>query len=148
MILFNSTKNQMKTKPRITTITIARLFNTGNYEHVRYELCAEVPEGHSAAGVFKQLTGVLANLAPKGPVDESEYLRALEFLKNPDDWNKNIENAKARKRLNAQTAKACRERVKKYEAWRKARIAALDTLDQLGGSSKYTDAKDTWDENQ
>ena len=30
---------------KITKITVGRLHNLGNYEHVRYELTVEVPEG-------------------------------------------------------------------------------------------------------
>jgi hypothetical protein len=33
----------------ITKITIGRLYNLGSYEHVRYELTAEVPQGESPA---------------------------------------------------------------------------------------------------
>ena len=33
----------------ITKITIGRLYNLGNYEHVRHDLTVEVKDGESAA---------------------------------------------------------------------------------------------------
>jgi hypothetical protein len=32
-------------KPRVVRVGIGRLYNLGNYEHIRYDLTIEIPEG-------------------------------------------------------------------------------------------------------
>lgn len=48
----------------ITKITIGRLYNLGNYEHVRYDLTVEVKEGESAATAITGMEAIIAGLAP------------------------------------------------------------------------------------
>ena len=75
----------------VTRITIARLFNLGSYEHIRYEVTVEVPEGRSASSALIGLETVLSRLSPKRPVgtpSTSELATAfarLERLKTLSD---------------------------------------------------------------
>ena len=50
---------------QITKITIGRLYNLGSYEHVRYELTAEVPAGESAATAIIGMEKLMSALSPK-----------------------------------------------------------------------------------
>jgi len=122
---------------RVSRITVGRLHNLGNYEHVRYEIAVDVPEGASAAAAMADIENVLADLDPKCPVDEYTVTRAVEGLKKPlsdmDDYD--IRNIPAWK-----------ETVAKEKAWRTGQKAARAHLDAIGGSVAYTDAKDTWDD--
>ena len=122
--------------PRVSKITIGRLHNMGNYEHVRYEVTVEVPEGASAAAVMADLEGVLADLKPKPPVEEYDLARAIDTLKKPVSELQDYEIS---------NIPALKEKVAKDAAWRKSQIAARVHLDAIGGAVSYVDAKETWD---
>lgn len=49
----------------VTKITIGRLFNLGNYKHVRYELTVEVPAGASVQAALEGAETVIEELSPK-----------------------------------------------------------------------------------
>ncbi len=127
----------MKSKhPKIKTISIARLYSLGNYEHIRFELTAEVPDGCSAKATLLELGAVCGRMRPiKKPYD---YDRAKEIMnKLPEALN---ESEKAR-------LDDYREIISKFEAEKALQRDALDKLDQLGGTSKKGGGrKDTYDE--
>lgn len=112
-------------RPTIKTISIARLYSLGNYEHVRFELTADIPEGCSAKSALLELAAVCARMRPvKKPYD---YDRAKEVLnKLPEETS---EQEKAR-------LDDYRDVVSKYEAEKALQRDALDKLDALGGTSK------------
>lgn len=137
--------------PRISRITIARLHNLGNYEHVRYEVTVELPPGTSPASVLHTLDRLVAELEPHGPYSKSEVYLAQRKVSQPEpkltdfsDWGSPTE------RLD----EALRERhravqlLKHYDEWRQRRDAAQRRFDEFGGTRVYTDAKDRWDDDQ
>lgn len=137
--------------PRISRITIARLHNLGNYEHVRYEVTVELPPGTSPASVLHTLDRLVAELEPRGPYSKSEVYLAQRKVSQPEpkltdfsDWGSPTE------RLD----EALRERhravqlLKHYDEWRQRRDAAQRRFDEFGGTRVYTDAKDRWDDEQ
>ena len=65
----------MKTKSTVSRIVVGRLYNLGNYEHVRYELTVDVPEGRSAALALKNTLRLLKAANPKPPVASYDYDR-------------------------------------------------------------------------
>lgn len=121
--------------PRISRVTIGRLHNLGNYEHVRYEVTVELPAGTSPASVIHELETTLNELQPKSPISDWELRTALEDLKRqgvePED---------------DRTRERARERLARYDAWRKQRDEALRRFNQFGGSEVWTDAKDKWED--
>lgn len=123
-------------KAHVSRITVARLHNLGNYEHVRYEIAVEIPDGTSASKVLSDVERVLAGLDPKPPVDDYDLRRATEALKRPveewEDWERGNEPT-------------YRSRIAADAEWRAAQKLARQALDDIGGTSVYTDAKDTWD---
>lgn len=127
----------MKTKPKskITRLTVARLYNTGNYEHIRFEISAEVPKGGSAKQTLLDMGAILARLKPvKVPFN---YEHAKEIVnKLPEQLS---EAEKGRMEEFTQI-------VRDYLAAKALRLEALNKLDEVGGSSKHTDAKDSWDD--
>ncbi len=113
----------MKEKPKskLTKITMARLYNLGHYEHVRFELSAEVPKGGSAKQTFLDLGAILARLRPiEKPYN---YERAKEALKKlPEELN--------------EVEKGWAKEFSEYNAAKALRLEAIEKLDALGGSIK------------
>lgn len=136
-------KSQPKT--RVNKFTIGRLYNLGNYEHVRYELSVEVPKGKSAARAFANTLKVLRALNPKPPIPSYEYEGALERLKEPDAWHKSIIDPKERAGAIAVMVTESKKKVRLFERWAKRRHAVEAYFDDLGGISKHADAKADWD---
>lgn len=136
-----------KTTTQIRRITIGRLYNLGNYEHVRYELSVEIGEGKSAALALRNTLRLLKAVNPKPPVALYDYERAKLQIEKPGDWHKNvvdkIEQAKFRKEMVVEAKK----NVKKFETWLKRRHAAEAVLDDIGGTKAFKDAKLSWDDN-
>jgi hypothetical protein len=124
-----------KSKPSISRITVGRLYNLGNYEHVRYELTVDVPAGVKPSHALTQVMRVLKAADPKPPCSNYELRTAWEALaKDPAKLSEYD-------RDNLETFKA---RVDRYDAWLGLKAKALNLLDQMGGSKVHTDAKEAW----
>lgn len=126
-----------KPKSRISRITIARLYNIGNYEHVRYELTADVPEGNSAKIAVAKLVKILRGANPKPPHSRFEYERAKESISKPLSKMDEMDHANQR---------AYRRVVDDVNRWKKQREEALDLLHKFGGTADHRDAKLEWDD--
>lgn len=70
--------------PRISRITLGRLHNLGNYEHVRYEVTVELPPGTSPASVARELEDTLNALEPRQPVSDWDLRQAVKTLALPE----------------------------------------------------------------
>ena len=49
---------------KISKITVGRLYNLGNYEHIRYDLTVDVPDGESASTAIIAVERLLVALSP------------------------------------------------------------------------------------
>lgn len=136
---------------QITKITIGRLYNLGSYEHVRYELTAEIPAGESPATAIIGLENILAALNPKRPNDvpsESE-IRSLEsaLTVTRELTDENIRRSygvsKYRRILSLQ--QSITEGKGALERWKRRQAKARLLLQDLGGAANYKDAKEDWD---
>jgi hypothetical protein len=122
---------------RVSKVTIGRLHNLGNYEHVRYEVTVEVSPYGDAASVIARLEKLLARLSPKSPVDSwtlnnaKRDLNAPELPDDPRDAERRIECAKV---------------IAKHAEWLERRGEALRKFNEIGGTTVHTDAKDFWDD--
>jgi len=114
-------------KPRISSITVGRVYNLGNYENINYKITAEIPEGNNTADVFTQLEQVLEGLNPNNPVGNWEIQRANELLSKP---------AKELNSYEIEGLENAKERLKRFEAWKGNHVKALELLKSFGGSSK------------
>ena len=132
------------TKTQIRRITIGRLYNLGNYEHVRYELSVEIGEGRSAALALRNTIRLLKAVNPKPPVPSYDYERAKSQIEKPDDWHKNIEDKTQQAKARKEMVVAAKKTVKKFETWVNRRHAAELVLDDIGGTKAFKDAKLSW----
>lgn len=122
---------------RVSKITIARLHNCGNYEHVRYEIAVDVGPSDSAASVLCQVEEILNDLKPGGPVSEYELRRAKEVLAKPASELTDTDMV---------NMTLYRERIRIANEATKKRADAVARLNEFGGSTVYTDAKNEWDD--
>jgi hypothetical protein len=141
--------------PRISRITIGRLHNLGNYEHVRYEVTVDMPPGTSPASVLHATEQMLNALDPKPPHSAYEVLTAQRELQKPapklaDFFDGRDHAYSPEQRL--ESANNERERalkiVNRQNEWRQRRDAAHRRFDELGGTSLHRDAKVDWDEDE
>ena len=135
-----------KTKTRIQRITIGRLYNLGNYEHVRYELSVEVPEGRSAGLALRNIMRVLKAANPKPPIQTYDYETAIKKLADPEAWHENIANVRERKEVIKKMVKESKDKVALYKAWIARRKAAERMMDDIGGTRVFKDAKLSWND--
>lgn len=126
---------------RVTSIKIGRLHNLGNYEHVRYEIAVDVPEGASASQALKNLERVLDGLDPKGPVPDHELARAVDVVRRAEKSGE--DSLEEWERVNLE---GYRDAIAKHQAWRDQQKLARYALDQIGGTGIYSDAKEKWDQ--
>lgn len=126
----------MTPQARVSKITVGRLHNLGNYEHVRYEIAVDVPEGASATQVLANVERVLAGLDPKPPVSDYDLQRAAEVLAKPvQDWPE----------WEQSNLQAYQNYIEKDAEWKAEQQLARLALDDIGGTRIYTDAKDKWE---
>ncbi len=125
----------MKKKSMISRITVGRLFNLGNYEHVRYEITTDIPAGVNVRSSLVSVMKILGGLRPvKLPYNYEHMLATLatppsELTETERD---NLDNY--------------RKQVQAVAGARALRDQALKGLDEVGGTSKHVDAKDKWDD--
>jgi hypothetical protein len=134
--------------PRISRVTLARLHNLGNFEHMRYEVTVELPPGTSPASVLREVEDTLNALEPRQPVSDYQLHAAMKLVVQPvptlqpatdDDPFDSPEQA-LRRALQAREDAA--KQIARHEAWLASRSAALQRFDVLGGTSTFTDRKD------
>ena len=124
-----------KAKSRVSRITVRKLFNLGNYEHVSYELSVDVDEGASARQALLDTVRILSGLKPIKKL--SGYDTAKALLLKPYDAISLIE---------AEKIEDARKTVAEYEGAFAYRNECLQRLDDLGGARQKVDAKDRWND--
>lgn len=146
-----------QTKTRITKITIGRLYNLGNYEHVRYDLTAEVAPGESARKALIGLEKIVMALAPekqacvhtRGEL-EREINRVAEMRKRlkelgADEFRRregHLEGTPLEYIRRCQQTVA--ENQKRRGDYERRCAKAREYLDAIGGAEKWKDAKLDW----
>jgi len=140
---------------KITKITIGRLYNLGNYEHVRYELTAEVKDGESATTAITGMEKILVGLAPlknaciksagelKRMANEVEEMKTMPVV----DWERRYGHRKgtASEEIDRYQKSLEDETIKRNVALDRAR-QARKLFDDLGGAAQWKDAKLDWDD--
>lgn len=138
----------MKSKSKVTRLTIGRLYNLGNYEHVRYEITVEIGEGRSATLALRNTMKVLRTANPKSPVSAFDYESAVKRLADPEAWHKNIEPICERKKLIKEMVAEAKKTVKRQDDWTMRRKAAELMLDDIGAVRVFKDAKLSWGDDE
>jgi len=137
---------------RVTNITIGRLFNLGNYEHVRYELTVELQPGESAAETLAGLENVMNALDPKPPgnvADSAGLFRSRQYIeqaKEESEEHIQLYHGTDKATHLAKLEKEHEEMRVRSLAWFERRDKARQLLDDLGGASKWVDDKINWED--
>lgn len=142
--------------PRISKITVGRLFNLGSYEHVRYELTVEIPEGESAVSAITGMERLLEAMNPaklracKSEMDlkRDEVRLQEEALMTDEEFRRRHGNSYVGTRSEYQ--ERCRKSWQE-EKERRAKIVAAQKnarqmFDDLGGAAHWKDAKLDWED--
>lgn len=129
--------NQPIEKTRVTSITVERLFNLGNYENIKYGVRVEIAQGDDPARVFASLENILKDLRAKHRVSDWFLRRAKKVLAMPETELDEIEKEKLG---DYQAAVA---KVEEVEMRRRKARAALATLDY---TSEHKDHKEDWED--
>lgn len=138
---------------RVSRISVGRVYNLGNYEHVRYEITVDIPEGESAARAIVGVERIIAGLKPIKDSVESEAQLAhaaarLEEMEaaDADTWQRNWGHCTGTreeviKRHEESLRKAVTERAAAIQRAKTARLL----FDDLHGAEQFKDAKLDWD---
>ena len=138
---------------KVSKITIGRLYNLGNYEHVRYELAVEVPEGESAAEAVRGLENILTGLKPsrriKTDADREREAKKIEAMKSmtEQDWALNYGYHKGtREEIIAWHEEDLAREKKEVQAERDRLDVARSLFDDVGGAAQWKDGKLDWED--
>lgn len=139
----------------VSKITIGRLYNLGNYEHVRYELTVEVKEGESASAAVIALEKILRGLQPldrrgiKSAAELSREEKQVEEMRQMPvaEWERRYGHCQGTPseviaRYEAELMESTARRTAALERARKAR----EYFDDLGGVETWKDAKLDWED--
>ena len=145
---------------KVTKITLARLYNLGSYEHVRYELSVDLGAGDSAANAMLGLEHIMSALNPKTSTSDRPELerkaRRINELKTDlaASTGEAGENEFRRKHGHfegtpEEYVSRCEQsflaNVAKRTAWEERAQKARKLLDDLGGAVHWKDAKLDWE---
>lgn len=139
-------------KPSITKITVGRLYNLGNYEHVRYEITAEVPENCSARQAVVGIEKILSGLKPVSCKSLGDLRRAAEYIQemkaqsDEDFKSRHFSAVGTREEITARYEKQYAVEVETRRLSLENAAKARDLFDCLGGASIWKDAKLDWDQ--
>lgn len=145
------------TKTHVSRISIGRVFNLGNYEHVRYEITVDVAEGGNAEQTLVSLENIIADLKPlenAGIPSERELKRQtleIERLKALSDEQWQIDHqfdVGTREEVTARHVERLAENMRRRAAAIARGQSARQALNQLGGAETYRNAKDQWQDDE
>jgi hypothetical protein len=137
----------------IKTIQIGRVYNLGNYEHVRYEITAEVEPGEDPSQVMIGLEKVIEGLRPvKGVKSAQELNRSrmeVEKMRTMSDaeWERSYGHYTGTRPeiIERYHVSYCKEVAARAEAITRAN-GARKMLSNLNGAAIWKDAKLDWED--
>lgn len=71
---------------KITQIEVSKLFNTGNYEHVKYGVTVQLEQGESEVEAVARAEKFIEQFNPKREISEYEYQQAFHIVANKRDY--------------------------------------------------------------
>jgi hypothetical protein len=127
---------------RVSRLSVGRLVNLGNYEHIRYEVTVEIPEGVDVTTTLTTVEKGLNMLAERPPSGAYYGIHhAREVIAKADKGEPLGE-------MDRQNLGTFRETVKRYDAWGARQQYARALLGDFSLSSEFTDAKEKWEDDQ
>lgn len=130
-------------KTRVSGVSIARLYNLGNFEHIKYEIRAEIPEGADALAVVSKLRQVLRALKPLKAEGYTEKKARKIVDMTPEEREQAVKDGA----VSLEDTVAAPILVHRLETRKARRDAALLLFNDLAGQNVYTDHKEQWDDN-
>lgn len=135
----------------ISKITVGRLYNLGNYEHIRYEITVDVKELEASTAIVA-IEKILAGLAPirntvksemelkhmRATIEKMKTMPACEFERNYRGYEGTPTEIVARHEV-----ALSEETSKRNEATKRAAIAR-NLFNDLGGAAQWKDRKLDW----
>lgn len=152
--------SEIKTYPevqtRVTRVTVARLHNIGNYEHVRFEVSAEIAPGDSAAETIVGLERLLEAMDPRDKPTASE----IDIRNRKAQWEDLMamseEDFRRRHPLGSfegtrleylnRVKAGILESEEKLALWNAKQAKARQLFDNLAGAAVWTDHKLDWED--
>ena len=128
------------TTPRVSRISIGRLCNLGNYEHIRYEVAVELPEGTDVTATLITVEKALNLLAERPPSNDYYGLAHARQIVEKADKGEYLNE------IEQQNLATHRELLKRYTEWQKRQEYARALLGDFSLSSEFTDHKEKWEE--
>lgn len=133
---------------KVTEITIGRLFNLGDYEHIRYEIKVSVEPNESAQAAFTGVERLLAAIRPKSPLKEDfewHNIRARHDHWTEQDWWK-YEGKDGWEKAKVENDNKYAKFTAEHKAWVESQEKVRALLDDLGAAAEYKDAKLSWED--
>lgn len=127
---------------RVSRLSVGRLVNLGNYEHIRYEVTVEIPEGVDATATLKTVELGLNLLAQRPPSGAFYGIHHARDIVAKADAGESIGD------IDQRNLGTYRETIKRYDAWQRRQEYARALLGDFSLSSEYTDAKLAWEDDQ
>lgn len=126
-------KPRKRPSPNVVSVSVSRVYNTGNYTNIKYDLVAQVPKGASAKGTLYELHHIISMLKPVRKPDCAASFEAAR--KKPAEEQTNWEKEHAQEWDDQMAA---------YHQRIADRNEALHSLDDLRGAMEKRDAKNNW----
>lgn len=120
---------------RVTAITISRLYNTGNYTNVKYDLSCQIEKGESAKATMLEMVRILVAIRPITRPDGLDQLARVREKKLSERSAYEKEHYGDWLRIEQE-----------YRNSLAKRNQAVEELDRLGGSCTMKDAKLLWED--
>lgn len=141
----------------ITKITIGRIYNLGSYEHVRYELTAEIPVGESPATAIIGMERIIAGLSPKTHTHSRGELERERFRLAEDKKLLTENGPEEFRRIHghfvgtpeeyiARCEDGHRKNVQDRDEWEARSAKARKLFEDLGGAANWKDCKLDWED--
>jgi len=119
---------------RISRISVGRLYNLGRYEHVRYEITLEVPEGGRAGDDLLKVLTLIHDLKPIF-IDPWEEQKRRELVADPEKNGRHYVDLPA-------ALESAKIWLRQLDERRQRRQQIFAAFNDLGGVEKYTDRSD------
>lgn len=136
-------ETEVAPRARVTRVSIDRLYNLGNYEHIKYSIGIEIPEGADVLESVSKLRQVLRALKPLKAEGYTEKKARQIVDMTPEEREQAVKDT----RISMEDTVAAPILVGRLDARKARRERALQLFNNLSGQDVYTDHKEQWDDN-
>lgn len=138
---------------KITKIAVERVYNLGNYEHIRYSLTVDVKEHESSEQAIRGVENILAGLRPRKDIPSNAELarQSIQIARmekmTAEEWEREHRHSVGtREEVIGRYRTSLEEATEKRAKALAIATTARELFDDLGGASVWKDAKENWDD--